>query len=83
VLARRRRWQPLLWSRDGRDGQRRASPTSIAAKVTRGLTGGEVILLHDADYYSADGSWEKTAAALPAVLATIEEKGLRPSPYPR
>jgi hypothetical protein len=36
-----------------------------------------VLLLHDADDYSAEGSWRRTAAALPRVLETLAERGLR------
>ena len=79
VLTRRYRWQPLLWSHDGRDWQQRATPASIASKATRHLTRGDVILLHDADYYSASDSWRKTIAALPEILNTIDERGLHAS----
>jgi peptidoglycan/xylan/chitin deacetylase (PgdA/CDA1 family) len=72
ALARAHRWQPLLWSKDGRDWQRRATANSIAAHATRGLRGGDVILLHDADHYSAPGSWRQTVAALPRILEAIE-----------
>jgi peptidoglycan/xylan/chitin deacetylase (PgdA/CDA1 family) len=76
-FARSRAWTPLLWTRWGRDWERRATPASIASKVTDGLRGGDVLLLHDADYYSAIGSWQKTAAALPRVLDACSEAGLR------
>ena len=39
---------------------------------------GDVLLLHDADFYSAEGSWRRTVAALPRVLERIAEEGLRP-----
>jgi peptidoglycan/xylan/chitin deacetylase (PgdA/CDA1 family) len=76
-FARARAWTPLLWTRWGRDWERRATPESIAAAVTDGLRGGDVLLLHDADYYSAIGSWQKTAAALPRVLDACGQAGLR------
>lgn len=76
-FARARGWTPLLWTRWGRDWERRATPASIAAKLTGGLRGGDVLLLHDADHYSALGSWQKTAAALPPVLEHIDGAGLR------
>lgn len=76
-FARARGWTPLLWTRWGRDWERRATPASIATKVAGGLRGGEVLLLHDADYYSALGSWQRTAAALPRVLEAAGEAGLR------
>ena len=77
VLARTRGWEPLLWSSDGRDWHRRATPDSIAARATRGLRGGDVILLHDADHYSAPGSWRQTVAALPHILGAIERQALK------
>jgi len=77
ALARAHGWEPLLWSSDGRDWQRRASADSIAARVTRALRGGDVILLHDADHYSAPGSWRQTVAALPRIFEAIEPQRLR------
>jgi peptidoglycan/xylan/chitin deacetylase (PgdA/CDA1 family) len=64
----RRRWQPLLWSRWGRDWEARASAESITRRAARRLAGGEVVLLHDADFYSSAGSWRATVAALPAII---------------
>ncbi len=77
-LARARGWRTLLWSQWGRDWERRATPASIAARVTAGAGEGAVLLLHDADDYSAPGSWRRTAAALPAVLDTLAQRGLAP-----
>jgi peptidoglycan-N-acetylglucosamine deacetylase len=76
AYARKREWRPVLWSRWGRDWAARATPESIAAKVTEDLTGGDVLLLHDADWYSAAGSHRNTVAALPRVLDAIEARGL-------
>jgi peptidoglycan-N-acetylglucosamine deacetylase len=81
ALARNHGWTPLLWSSDGRDWQRSASAASIADRVTRRLHAGDVILLHDADHYSAAGSWRQTAAALPRILAEIHQRGLKPRLY--
>jgi peptidoglycan/xylan/chitin deacetylase (PgdA/CDA1 family) len=75
--VRRRGWRPLLWSRWGRDWRARATPQSVAAEVTRDLHPGDVLLLHDADDYSAPGSWRATVGALPAVLDAIGAAGLR------
>jgi len=75
--VRRRGWRPLLWSRWGRDWARRATPESIARRASAGIEAGDVVLLHDADYYSARGSWVGTAAALPAILAELERRGLK------
>jgi peptidoglycan-N-acetylglucosamine deacetylase len=77
-LARGHGWRTLLWSQWGRDWEARATPTSIATRVTDGVQEGSVLLLHDADDYSAPGSWRRTAAALPRVLETLAECGLEP-----
>ncbi|HVQ58851.1 MAG TPA: polysaccharide deacetylase family protein [Solirubrobacterales bacterium] len=74
---RGRGWRPVLWSQWGRDWARRATPSSIAAKATGGARAGDVLLLHDADYYSAPGSWIRTVAALPIILEELEGRGLR------
>jgi peptidoglycan-N-acetylglucosamine deacetylase len=77
-IAREHDWRTLLWSHFGKDWDARATPESIAARVTRGAGEGSVLLLHDADDYSARGSWRRTAAALPRVLETLAERGLEP-----
>ena len=77
-LARGLGWRTLLWSHWGRDWEARATPESIATRVTDGVREGSVLLLHDADDYSAADSWRRTAAALPRVLETLAASGLRP-----
>ena len=74
-LVRSRGWQPLLWSQWGRDWGANERPEEIAARATENLAPGDVILLHDSDYYSAPGSWRHTAAALPAILQTVAATG--------
>jgi peptidoglycan-N-acetylglucosamine deacetylase len=74
--ARARGWRTLLWSHWGRDWKPGATPESIAARVTHGVGEGSVLLLHDADDYSAPGSWRHTAAALPQVLETLAQRDL-------
>jgi peptidoglycan/xylan/chitin deacetylase (PgdA/CDA1 family) len=78
LTARRRGWEIVLWERDGRDWRADATAESIAGRVLRGMRGGEIVVLHDADHYSAPGSWERTAAALPLILDELERRGLRP-----
>jgi peptidoglycan/xylan/chitin deacetylase (PgdA/CDA1 family) len=73
--VRSRGWRPLLWSRWGRDWERRATPQSIARRATRGLRPGDVVLLHDSDAYSSEDSWRKTAAALPSVIEAVAALG--------
>ena len=48
--------------RDARGDRRRA---------TRNLAAGDVVLLHDADHYSAPDSWRRTAAALPVIFDAV------------
>lgn len=71
----RERWEPILWSHWGRDWEARATPSSIAARATRRLGPGAVIVLHDSDAYSTPQSWRQTVAALPAVLEAMAATG--------
>jgi peptidoglycan/xylan/chitin deacetylase (PgdA/CDA1 family) len=75
-LARRAGRRTLLWTHWGRDWEARATPESIAARVTDDVDEGSILLLHDADDYSAAGSWRRTALALPRVLDVLAERGL-------
>jgi peptidoglycan/xylan/chitin deacetylase (PgdA/CDA1 family) len=75
--VKRRGWRPVLWSRWGRDWDRGATAESIARRSSAGIAAGDIVLLHDADYYSARGSWVRTAAALPLILDEIEACGLK------
>jgi peptidoglycan/xylan/chitin deacetylase (PgdA/CDA1 family) len=76
--VRRRGWRPVLWSRWGRDWRSDATAESIAQRATENVARGDVVLLHDADYYSAPGSWARTAAALPIILDVLGTRGLKP-----
>jgi len=78
--ARRRGWETVLWAREGHDWEARATPRSIAARLTRRVTAGDVLLLHDADHYSVPGAWRNTLGALPLVLEELERRGLEPAP---
>jgi peptidoglycan/xylan/chitin deacetylase (PgdA/CDA1 family) len=75
AIVRRRGWAPMLWSRWGHDWRLHRTPGQIAAELTERLAPGDVLLLHDADHYSQPESWQRTVAALPAVLAEIERRG--------
>lgn len=74
--VRARGWRPVLWSLWGRDWKHGATAESIARRSTAGARAGDVLLLHDADYYSASGSWVRTATALPMILEDLEGRGL-------
>ncbi len=63
--------QPLLWSRWGKDWRKFTTPRRIARRATRELRAGDVILLHDADFYSSRGSDLRTAAALELILREL------------
>jgi peptidoglycan-N-acetylglucosamine deacetylase len=73
--ARELEMQPLLWSRWGKDWRRFTTPQRIVARATRALGPGDVILLHDADHYSSKDSWQRTLAALPAILSALQPTG--------
>ena len=79
ALAGRHGWRTLLWSHLGKDWEPRATPDSIATLATAGAGAGSVLLLHDADDYGTQGSWQRTAAALPRILETLARRGLRAS----
>ena len=80
ALVHRNGWRPLLWTHWGRDWEARATPESIAARLVGGpVAEGSVLLLHDADDYSAEGSWRRTVAALPRVLDGLAATGLEDS----
>jgi peptidoglycan/xylan/chitin deacetylase (PgdA/CDA1 family) len=81
--VRRRGWFPVLWAVDGRDWRRTATPESISRRIARRLEGGEVILLHDSDFYASPGSWKNTLDALPLLLAAVEDKRLSPAALSR
>jgi peptidoglycan/xylan/chitin deacetylase (PgdA/CDA1 family) len=76
--VRRRGWLPVLWAADGRDWRRTATPVGVSGRIARGLKGGEVVLLHDSDFYSSPASWKNTLEALPLLFAAVEAQRLSP-----
>ncbi len=68
--------KPLLWSRWGRDWRKFTTPARIVARATREVGVGDVILLHDADFYSSRHSHRRTAAALPAIISELRRRQL-------
>ena len=78
AVARRRGWEVVLWRSDGHDWERRATADSIVERILRRLSPGDVVLLHDADHYSAPQSWRRTAAALALLLSALGDRGLTP-----
>jgi peptidoglycan/xylan/chitin deacetylase (PgdA/CDA1 family) len=74
--ARLQGLKPLLWSKWGKDWRKFTTPERIAARATGGIARGDVILLHDADFYSSKGSHRRTAKALPLVIAELNRREL-------
>ncbi len=68
--------EPLLWSRWGKDWRRFTTPGRIAARATRDVLPGDVILLHDADFYSSRGSHRRTVAALSIIISDLKGRKL-------
>ena len=74
AAVRRDGLRPLLWSKWGKDWRRLTRPHRIATRVTRELSPGDVILLHDADFYSSRGSHERTAEALKLIVRELKRQ---------
>jgi peptidoglycan/xylan/chitin deacetylase (PgdA/CDA1 family) len=72
--ARQRGLKPILWSRWGKDWRRLTTPQRIATRATASLHNGDVILLHDADFYSSRGSHERTAQALALIVRELKRQ---------
>jgi peptidoglycan-N-acetylglucosamine deacetylase len=66
--------RPLLWSRWGKDWRRFTTPARIARRATANLHPGDVILLHDADFYSSAGSHERTVEALALMVRELKRR---------
>jgi peptidoglycan/xylan/chitin deacetylase (PgdA/CDA1 family) len=75
-LARDAGLRPLLWSRWGKDWRKFTTPRRIAARAVAGALAGDVILLHDADFYSARNSHRHTAQALSVIIAELSRRRL-------
>jgi peptidoglycan/xylan/chitin deacetylase (PgdA/CDA1 family) len=76
VAARAAGLRPLLWSRWGKDWRRHTTPGRIAARSTRSVIAGDVILLHDGDFYSARNSHRRTIEALALIVAELKRRRL-------
>lgn len=76
AVVRHSSLEPMLWSKWGRDWRADVTPEQIAELATQGLSAGDIVLLHDADWYCSPGSHLRTARALPAVLAAVQARGL-------
>jgi peptidoglycan-N-acetylglucosamine deacetylase len=66
--------RPLLWSRWGKDWRRFTTPERIASRASADVGPGDVILLHDADFYSSRNSYLKTVEALGSILTALRSR---------
>ena len=77
VASRRLGLAPVLWSRMACDWRCSTTPRMIVAALTTQLCGGEILVLHDADYYGEPESWRQTVRALPSLLDELDRRRLR------
>jgi peptidoglycan/xylan/chitin deacetylase (PgdA/CDA1 family) len=68
--------RPLLWSRWGKDWRKFTTPRRVAGWALAGVLPGDVILLHDADFYNARNSHRRTVKALELVVAELKARKL-------
>ena len=71
--------QPVYWSAWGEDWED-IGPDRIADFVTRDLSSGAVILLHDSARYAHRQSARATAAAIPSIAAAMADRHLVAQP---
>jgi peptidoglycan-N-acetylglucosamine deacetylase len=73
-FARASGLRPLLWSRWGKDWRKFTTPERIARRAIDGAIAGDVILLHDSDFYSAKKSHLHTVEALGLILTELRAR---------
>jgi hypothetical protein len=66
----------VSWTRRGYDAVRH-DPLGVAARLTRGLAAGDVLLLHDGAQVRTDAGEPVVLAVLPAVLDQLAARGLK------
>jgi peptidoglycan/xylan/chitin deacetylase (PgdA/CDA1 family) len=76
TAARATGLKPLLWSRWGKDWRKFTTPRRIASRALRDIHARDVILLHDADFYSSRESYRRTAEALKLILTELKAQEL-------
>lgn len=80
LTAKRLGLQPILWTCWGWDWSAKSTPESVFDTVTKGLTGGGTILLHDSDVAASVGAWQSTLGALPRLLDECAARGWQVGP---
>jgi peptidoglycan/xylan/chitin deacetylase (PgdA/CDA1 family) len=68
-MALKRGYPLILWTNTGADTSKRATPATIYTNVVKNIRPGDIVLLHDND------DKEKTAKALPRIIATLKKQG--------
>jgi peptidoglycan/xylan/chitin deacetylase (PgdA/CDA1 family) len=66
---------PVLWTADGEDWSATATPASVLDKITKRLSAGGIVLLHDSDLHCAPGSWRTALAVLDPLVALCRARG--------
>jgi peptidoglycan/xylan/chitin deacetylase (PgdA/CDA1 family) len=79
LAARELGLRPVLWTDWARDWEPRATPGSIERRLAKGLAGGHVLLLHDADPWG-DRPRAATVEALPRLAELARARGLALGP---
>jgi peptidoglycan/xylan/chitin deacetylase (PgdA/CDA1 family) len=75
VLGARRAGVTIVgWSSRGYDGIRRRTPDAVVRRVSRTLTDGAIVMLHDAAEH--DDFEPASVPALPRLVALLDERGL-------
>lgn len=77
--AGRQGWKRVLWTRDSRDWDHRATPRSIIDEVGW-PEAGDILLFHDSDRYWISGSSARTRLALSTILERVASRGLQTRP---
>lgn len=80
AAARRLGLRPVLWTAWGRDWRAGADAQSVLAELSRRLSGGATVLLHDSDHTSDPGAWRSALAALPRLVTRCRAEGLTVGP---
>jgi molybdopterin biosynthesis enzyme MoaB len=71
----------VSWSRRGYDSIQQ-DPKRVLARLTEGLSGGEIILLHDGSSALTREGVPIVLEVLPPLLDFLEEQGLEPALLP-
>lgn len=75
AVARTKGWRPVLWSVWGREWAT-SDPAAVSARVTRRLSPGDVVLLHDSDRFGPAGMWRTALASLGPIAAAMDRRGV-------